>query len=147
MYARKRQLCTKKQFHDKIFLERDKMDCLFCKIAKKEIKSNILYEDEDIMAFLDIDQKISGHTLVIPKKHVTDYMELNNEIETKMFDVAKKLQPTLMTNLGKTACTLSMNYGDAQIIKHVHLHILPHLFHENSSLTEEEVMQKIKGED
>ncbi len=47
----------------------DKVDCLFCKIAKKEIPSDIVYEDKDYFAFLDINPRNPGHTLVIPKKH------------------------------------------------------------------------------
>ncbi len=122
------------------------MDCLFCKIAQKEVDSKILYEDDEIIAFLDIDQEIAGHTLIIPKKHFTDYFELDQTTFQKMFQVAKKLQPTIMEKLDKKACTISLNYGDAQIIKHVHMHLLPHHFHEKSNLTIAEVYNKLKDE-
>ena len=48
------------------------MDCIFCKIVKGEIPSYKVYEDEDVLAFLDINQISKGHTLVIPKEHTTD---------------------------------------------------------------------------
>ncbi len=121
-------------------------DCLFCKIVKKEINSKILYEDEEVLAFLDLDQTPTGHTLVIPKKHFTDYMELDEKTLWKMFEVAKKLQGPLMEKLEKPASTLLMNYGDAQAIKHVHMHIMPHVFHEKKSLNIDEVYDKVKDE-
>ena len=121
-------------------------DCLFCKIARKEIDSKILYEDEEVIAFLDLDQTPTGHTLVIPKKHFTDYMELDEKTLWKMFEIANKLQSPLMEKLDKPANTLLMNYGDAQAIKHVHMHIMPHVFHEKKSLNIEEVYEKIKDE-
>ncbi len=142
-------LYTKSFKYDKIVVGGSKIimdDCLFCKIARKEVKSHILYEDEDLLVFLDLDQNPSGHTLVIPKKHITDVNELDHDTLIKIFDVAKEMQNTLMTKLHKKASSLNFNYGDAQVIKHVHLHILPHNFHEKSHLSEEEVYKLLKDE-
>ena len=55
------------------------MDCLFCKIAKKEIPSKILYEDETLIAFLDIHPRVNGHTLIIPKKHFENLYDMDEE--------------------------------------------------------------------
>ena len=56
-------------------------DCIFCKIIKKEIPSTIVYEDEDILAFNDINPVAPVHILVIPKKHVKSLLELEKEDE------------------------------------------------------------------
>ncbi len=121
------------------------MDCLFCKIAQKEIDSKILYEDEKYLAFLDMDQKdAEGHTLIIPKKHFTDYTELDSETLMDMFLIAKKLTPTLMKKLKKTGCTFLINYGNSQVIKHVHLHILPDFQYGTREKSQEEVYDILK---
>lgn len=121
------------------------MDCLFCKIAKKEIESKVLYEDNDYIAFLDIDQETEGHTLVIPKRHVTDYTELTKEDYDNMFAIAKKLNPMLQDTLKKPGITMLFNYGEAQMIKHVHLHLLPDFLVEKSSKTQDEVYEILKS--
>ena len=121
-------------------------NCLFCQIAKKKVSSQILYEDDEILAFLDIDQNPSGHTLVIPKKHFEDYTELDSQTLWKMFEVAKKLQDPLMKKLKKPSNSLLINYGDAQVIKHVHLHLMPHGSSKEKNLSIQEVFQKLKNE-
>lgn len=123
------------------------MDCLFCKIANKEIDSKILYEDEKYLAFLDIDQSdAEGHTLIIPKQHVKDYTELDKETLHEMFAIAQKLVPFLMERLNKKACTLLFNYGDSQMIKHVHLHILPDFQFGERSRSQGEIYELLKDE-
>ena len=121
------------------------MDCLFCKIAHHEVESKILYEDDNYMAFLDIDQKeAEGHTLIIPKKHFEDYTKLDSKTLNDMFLIAQKLNKDLMTKLNKSACTLLFNYGDSQVIKHVHLHLLPNFLYEKGTKNIDEVYKKLK---
>jgi len=121
-------------------------DCLFCKISKKEIESKMLYEDEEVSVFLDLDQTTPGHTLIIPKKHVTDYKELDKDTLQKMFDTAKIVQEVLMKKLNKKGMTLLFNYGESQIIKHVHLHLLPDFLQEVKPQTIEEIYTLLKDE-
>ena len=101
------------------------MDCIFCKIINKEIPSNILYEDEDFLAFLDLDQTHPGHTLIIPKKHIEDYTKLETQELKKMFEIAHTLSIKIMNKLHSKGVSLNFNYGSLQEIKHVHLHIYP----------------------
>ena len=56
------------------------MDCVFCKIIKGEIPSYKIYEDDDVLAFLDINPVSPGHTLIIPKKHILDLIEIDNDV-------------------------------------------------------------------
>ncbi len=101
------------------------MDCIFCKIANKELESKIIYEDEVVVAFLDVNPTSNGHTLIVPKKHYTDYIELDKDTLNHMFQVAKELGPKIMQKMGAKSLTLLFNYGDDQKVKHVHLHLIP----------------------
>ncbi|MDE5539542.1 MAG: HIT domain-containing protein [Bacilli bacterium] len=101
------------------------MDCIFCKIANGELDSKTIYEDDMVKVIMDISPVVDGHTLIIPKKHYTDYMELDSEISAHLFEVAKIIGKKLMEGLGAKSVTLLMNYGDDQAVKHVHLHLLP----------------------
>ena len=102
-----------------------KMDCVFCKIVKGEIPSNVLFEDEQVLVIMDVNPNVDGHALIIPKKHYTDYLELDSDIINHVFEVAKKMGPRIMEKLNAKALTLLMNYGDSQQVKHFHMHVLP----------------------
>ncbi len=119
------------------------MDCLFCKIAKHEIESKKIYEDDDFFVFLDMDQSTPGHTLIIPKKHYSDYTRLDSQTLFKMFQLASKFDIFLKEKLNKTAMTLLFNHGEAHV-QHVHLHLLPDFELEKQSMTIDEVYNQLK---
>lgn len=100
-------------------------DCLFCKIIRKEIDSKVLYEDDDVIAFMDAFPNVEGHTLVIPKKHIEDIFEVDDKTLCKMFEIARMEAKDIMSKLNKKSCTFLFNYGEDQSIKHIHLHVLP----------------------
>ena len=101
------------------------MDCLFCKIGNKEIPSYILYEDETVLAFLDIHPQKNGHTLIIPKKHYTDFTDLDPDTFLHILEVAQKITTLLKEKLSATGFSLVTNYLMLQEVKHFHLHIIP----------------------
>lgn len=121
-------------------------DCLFCKIIKKEVPSFILYEDDDLIVILDAYPDADGHTLIIPKKHYEDILNIDNETLIKIFDKAREITTKLMKKLGKDAITFVINYGEAQVIKHFHLHLIPNYIKKEHKLSKEEVY-KILTED
>lgn len=122
-----------------------KDDCLFCKIIKKEVPANILYEDDSVLVMLDAFPDTDGHTLVIPKMHYEDIYEVPNDILMKMFAKGKEETKELMTKLDKSASTFLINYGDSQAIKHIHLHLLPNFMKKTHELDKEEVFKILKG--
>ena len=123
------------------------MDCIFCKIINGEIPCKKIYEDDKVIAFMDIDPTVDGHTLVVPKKHYTDYTQLDDEIILHMNKVKKELTNYLMEKLNVNAMTFTMNYGDSQVVKHVHLHLLPNfLVKTKPERTIDEVYEIIKPE-
>ena len=118
------------------------MDCLFCKIIKGEIPAYKIYEDEVVIAFLDIHPRKNGHTLVIPKKHIKDFTELDNETLLHINQVAKNITTLLKERLDATGFCINTNYLDMQEIKHYHLHIVPNT--KNDLKEVEEIYNKLK---
>lgn len=101
--------------------------CIFCKIAAKQLPSDIIYEDEDLVAFLDIRPISRGHTLVVPKAHVERYGDLSDAAASELARVLKVLAPRIMRAVGAQGFNLGLNNGSVagQIISHVHWHIIP----------------------
>ena len=122
------------------------MDCLFCKIGNKEIEAKILYEDNDFLVFLDMDQSYGGHTLIIPKKHFTTYRDLDSETLNKMFLLANKISDRIMKKLNKKGISIQFNYGDTQVVKHVHLHLIPNYELETDNMDINDVYNLLKEE-
>ena len=101
------------------------MDCLFCKIINNEIASYILYEDDLIKVILDAYPENNGHTLILPKKHYQTFEDLDNNIREHIFLKSIEIKNLLMTKLNAKGITLLCNYGESQVIKHFHLHLIP----------------------
>lgn len=102
-------------------------NCIFCKIAAKQIPANIVYEDLDVIAFLDINQTTKGHTLVIPKNHHETYLATPREEMHKVMDVAQKIgQAQMKQLLARGVNIIINNYPPAgQVIPHFHVHVIP----------------------
>ena len=100
-------------------------DCLFCKIRDGEIPSTTVYEDDDVIAFNDINPKTELHVLVVPRKHIStinDIEPVDAELVGKLFLAAKKIAAAAGYGDGYW---VQMNCGEkgGQIIFHIHLHI------------------------
>ena len=122
------------------------MDCIFCKIINGELPSKKVYEDELVYAFMDIEPTVDGHVLLIPKKHYNDFMELDDDIIIHMNKVRKELTKMLMEKLNVKALSISFNYGDSQVVKHFHMHLLPNLLiADGARNTVDEVYKKISN--
>lgn len=102
-------------------------NCLFCKIINKEIPATIVYEDADILAFLDINPVNIGHTLVIPKLHTQDMNSADDATLAKLAIATSHIARAVQKGLGVTGYNLEVNNGDVagQIIFHSHWHIIP----------------------
>lgn len=102
-------------------------DCIFCKIINGEIPSSKVYEDEHVLAFLDISQVTKGHTLVIPKVHKENVYELTPEIASHIFSVVPKIANALKVEYQPIGLNTINNNGEAagQTVFHFHMHLLP----------------------
>lgn len=101
------------------------MDCVFCKIIKGEIPSLKIYEDDSVLAFLDINPDCDGHTLIIPKKHFKDLDDIDIDTLTRINLAAKKVKKLLEEKLHCDGISLLQNNGNVQEVKHYHLHLKP----------------------
>ncbi len=106
---------------------RQMSDCLFCKIVEKEIPSVAVYEDEEIYAFLDIHPINRGHTLVVPKKHCSGFLDCDGSVLPSWILVTQKIAQAMKNGLGADGLNLMQNEGSAagQAIPHLHIHIVP----------------------
>ncbi|GIN37978.1 HIT family protein [Heyndrickxia oleronia] len=102
-------------------------DCIFCKIVNGEIPSAKIYEDEHVMAFIDISQVTKGHTLIIPKIHKENIFELTPEIASHLFEVVPKIANALKKEFNPIGMNLVNNNGEqaGQTVFHFHLHLIP----------------------
>lgn len=103
------------------------MNCIFCKIIGKEIPNYTVYEDESVLAFLDVFPCMKGHTVVIPKKHVSKISELNDEEWGKLMLGVKRANARVQEVLKPDATNIGINNGEeaGQAVPHVHWHIFP----------------------
>lgn len=98
-------------------------NCIFCKIANKEIPKEFIYEDDDVMVFPDIHPVKPIHLLIVPKKHIPELVAVDKpEMFEKLFTVAQKM-------IGKQALEgkgyrVVINGGGAQVIDHLHIHVM-----------------------
>ncbi len=105
-------------------------DCIFCKLTEREIPSQIIFENELDIAFLDIFPISEGHTIVIPKKHYSNLEYIPDYELTELFKVVKKLAIMIHKKLKIDGYNILQNNFTAagQVINHFHVHIIPRNF-------------------
>jgi len=102
-------------------------DCIFCSIVDGDIPSYTVYEDDDVMAFLDANPLAAGHTLVIPKAHHERVTDLSADLSRAVFDAVHDLTGRVENAVDAEATTIAVNNGTAagQEVPHVHVHVVP----------------------
>lgn len=103
------------------------MDCLFCKIIEKKIPSKILYEDEHVFAFEDVNPQAPIHILILPKKHVSTVLEISredNELIGHLFQIVNKIAKDKGVAERGFRLVINCNPESGQTIYHTHLHLL-----------------------
>lgn len=107
-------------------------DCVFCKIVNWETPSQRVYEDDKLIAFLDINPINSGHTLIIPRAHYTNVLDTPAEVWTEMMRLTQKVGAAAMKAMGSDGFNIGVNTGRAagQLVDHVHVHVIPRLLND-----------------
>jgi histidine triad (HIT) family protein len=124
--------------------------CIFCKIVRKQAPASIIYEDETVMAFLDIRPLNEGHTLVISKKHYADIFDIPEDQLSRVHKVAKQVSAAVKKATNADGISIIQQNGKAagQDIFHLHVHVVPRFEGQNlprfSALKESE---RVKLED
>ena len=103
------------------------MDCVFCKIIAKQISNYTVYEDNNVLAFLDIFPHAKGHTVVIPKKHIASLEDLSLEDWQNISVGLKNTLDKINLILKPDGCNIGINNKEiaGQVVPHVHWHIIP----------------------
>lgn len=103
------------------------MDCLFCKITSKEIPAKIIYENDYIVAFEDINPQAPVHFLVIPKKHISTSLDItdeDNELIGRLYQAANKIARDRGIAEEGFRLVMNCNAGAGQTVFHIHIHVL-----------------------
>ena len=102
-------------------------NCIFCKIIAGEVPGHVVYENEHVLAFLDISQTTEGHTLIIPKVHRIDIFEMEASDMEQVFSVVPKIARALLTTFNCSGINIVSNNGKSagQSVFHYHVHLIP----------------------
>ena len=113
-------------------------NCIFCKIIKGEIPCHKLYEDEHVLAFLDISQVTKGHALVVPKEHSENFLSTQKEIMHHVMDVAQRIGQVQIQLFNAKGVNILTNCYEAagQTVMHFHVHVIPRYSSNDSFILE-----------
>lgn len=128
--------------------------CIFCDIIEGKIPSKKVYEDDDILAILDISQTTKGHTLVMPKKHYDNLLNMPMKEYGLLMEKVQMIASEVVKNMNANGCNILINTNEVagQTVKHTHVHIIPRYdendtvkfeFKENN-LNLDEILEQIK---
>lgn len=103
------------------------MDCIFCKIAAGQMPCKKIYEDDKVLAFLDINPANPGHALVIPKKHFETLFDIDDDTLKELITKTKAIATIIKDRLKANAVNILQNNGKqaGQLVNHIHFHIIP----------------------
>jgi histidine triad (HIT) family protein len=102
-------------------------NCIYCKILKGELPTIKVYEDDDFIVIQSLNQVSIGHSLIIPKKHSKNILEMDSKLGCKLLQLIQKIGNACMTGLGAKGFNIGVNTNSVagQAIMHTHIHIMP----------------------
>jgi len=133
-------------------------DCIFCKIVSNQAPSSVVYEDHEVLAFMDIRPVNVGHTLIIPKQHFVDVFDVPDELLGKIYTSTKRIAKAVKKVVEADGISIVQQNGSAagQDIFHFHVHVIPRFegakiprFHELSVASRQsldEIAARIRSE-
>lgn len=103
------------------------MTCPFCNIAKGKTEASIVYEDETVLAFMDVSPAREGHTLVVPRQHYENIYEVPEDVLAKVAAAVKRVSVAVKKTVGANGIKVIQLNGRAagQVVFHLHFHIIP----------------------
>ena len=129
--------------------------CIFCEIVKGNIPSSKVYEDDNYLAILDLSQTTLGHTLVMPKKHYDNFLEMDSKEAGELMSAVNTVAKKVVKNLGASGCNILNNTNEVagQTVMHTHVHIIPRYSKDDSIKIDfsenkydlNEILNKING--
>jgi diadenosine tetraphosphate (Ap4A) HIT family hydrolase len=120
---------------------------LFCKIIKKEEPAHIVYEDDLVCCFLDIEPINNGHILIVPKKHYLDIDEMDEEILIRISKISKCITKIIKDTFNPDGYTIMQNGGFFNEIGHYHMHVFPRYIKDEFNWSCKEIDDKLSFDD
>lgn len=110
----------------------DQSQCLFCGIVAGKIPAKKVYEDDHVIGFLDINPRNPGHTLVIPKKHFETILDMPEKEAGRLFESVQKVAVMVKNGTNSQGLSIGQSNGQAagQVVRHVHVHVIPRFANE-----------------
>lgn len=101
--------------------------CVFCKIVNRELEASIIYENHNMLGFMDINPITPGHVLIIPKHHYNSIMEIPDDLGKDVMVAIKEISKLMIDNLGADGINIINSTGRSagQTIFHFHVHVIP----------------------
>ena len=114
------------------------MECLFCKIVRGEMQAEKIYENDFLLAFLDVNPSSKGHTLLIPKEHITNLEDVNDELLGKIFSGVKEVMKMIKRAINCDGFTIGINQGECAgaRVPHLHIHIIPRFVNDGGGMVQ-----------
>jgi histidine triad (HIT) family protein len=102
-------------------------ECIFCQIIQKQLPASVVYEDEQVVAFLSNRPVNEGHTLVVPKKHYANIYEISEDETAYLFKIVKQVALAVRESVDAEGIRIVQNNGEAagQVVFHLHVHVIP----------------------
>lgn len=100
-------------------------DCLFCAIAAGDVEAARVWEDEDVVAFLDVRPVFKGHTLIVPRRHVVTLPDLPAELRDPFLAAGQRVAAAMVAGLEAQGSFMAVNNVVSQSVPHLHLHVVP----------------------
>ena len=114
-------------------------DCLFCKILAGELPCDNVYENDQFIAFQALHQVSKGHTLIVPKEHSQDILDMDTDLGKELLSTIQKIGTATIKGLGASGFNIGVNTKPSagQVIFHTHIHIIPRYENDNMEMWKE----------
>ena len=120
-------------------------NCTFCKLVKKQIPVNIVFENEDCLAFLELNQSAEGHVIVILKKHGLSILDYNESELGKLMIGVKEVARKVQKAFNADSLTIGINHLEKRGVPHLHVHIIPRFENDKGGIIQSIVSGEIKN--
>jgi histidine triad (HIT) family protein len=119
-------------------------DCIFCKVITKEVPGHFVYEDDSVVAFLDIFGSTEGHTMVVPRKHGYSIFDYSEEELGEVMGVVKKVAKKIKKVYNSDAITIGINHEEKKGVPHLHVHLIPRFESDGGAVVQSLTKREIK---
>jgi len=120
-------------------------NCIFCKLIEKVIPANIVFENEDVISFLELNQSVEGHVMVILKKHGESILDYNEQELGKLMIGVQEVAKKVKTAFNAGSLTIGINHLEKKGVPHLHVHIIPRFENDKGGIIQSIVSGEIKN--